>query len=722
MSFLNAILLAGAAAFTIPLLIHLLNRRRIHTVQWGAMHLLEKALKLRRRNLQLEQKLLLATRIAIPIFLALCLARPVFSLLRQFPGMDKRSLVVLLDDSASMRAAGEGGSTRDKATAELRRIIDQLPRGSDVSVILAGSPPRLLLDGPTTSHDLIFEKLNTTPSLAGPVAIAESLQLATTELKRTQTPARELLILSDFQQTDWQTVLDGGSLPELDPIKKIEPAPALTLYRSNSQLSENLALTHVDPSAFIIARDQPLALRARIQNHGQRDYQDIPVHLEADGVRIRSTRVTIAPQAEATFTLTHTFDTPGDHALTLRLEGDAFPEDNAFSLVIPVREEVKTLLISGRSGSAPMTGPADFLQIALSPHMSAATGLKDVILPTLVEEQKFRDRDLENQRVIIMANVEKLHGNQLKELQEHIKKGNSLIIFPGPNIDPRWYENDLYQKGTGLLPAKPAGFGHIDPNQMPARLLSQRHTHPATAYFNDARGMNLQDAAFTHWQKFDNIEGDTRILLNLDRGDPLLIEKPYGKGRVLLFTTTANAQWSTLPLQPAFVPLMQRLITHLATQNTPPQYQRTGNQLQLDLTEDQAKQPLQLIDPHHQAHDLKPVKNSGNENENQPAITYKDTFLPGLYELRPAKTTDTTPIRRFAFNPDPAESNLATLSSDQTRQIAERLGASFASDYDTFEKIDHSRRFGSEIWQPILLLVLFFLFAEVFLQQRIARA
>ena len=43
MSFLHGILLAGAAALLIPLIIHLLNRRRVQRVAWGAMNLLRRA-------------------------------------------------------------------------------------------------------------------------------------------------------------------------------------------------------------------------------------------------------------------------------------------------------------------------------------------------------------------------------------------------------------------------------------------------------------------------------------------------------------------------------------------------------------------------------------------------------------------------------------------------------------------------------------------------------
>lgn len=674
--------------------------------------MLEQALKLRKRNLHVEQKMLLAARIALPIILALCLARPVMSMLSQIPGLSKSSLVVILDDSASMRAMGDSGATRDRALAELRRILEKLPGGSDVSVVLAGSPARLLLDSPTTTLDIIPEKIQNLPFLSGPLALNDAFQLASSELNRMGGGSKEVLLISDFQKHDWQGLLQGGSLPALDALKNSTPAPLLTFYQTTGQLANNLALTSVEPSAFIVTREQPISFRARIQNYGKRDYQDIPVHLEANGARIRSTRVSVAPESETIFTISHSFDQPGSQAVTLRVEGDAYPEDNTFSMVIPVRERVETLLVKGKSGVAAMTGATDFLELALAPHQSAAAGLKDLIQTRVVEWNRFHHKDIGNTEVIILSNVEKLNGHQMETLDKFVKAGGGLIIFPGPDNDQRWYQNEFYKDGKGLLPAKPDGFTHIDTGKPAARVAIQRHTHPATSYFNDARGLSLQDATFNHWQKFAELRDGARALLSLDHGDPLLIEKTYGDGRVILFSTTATAQWGNLPLQPAFVPLMQRLVTHLATRSTSTAWQRTGAPLQIPLAEDQIANPPPLIDPLNTPHQLEAQK-SGDDRY---YLSYPSTALPGIYEWR------ITPPQRFAFNLDTQESNLLPLTTEEAKQTAERLGASYASDYTAFERLDRSRRLGSELWQPFLLIVLFLLFAEVFLQQRIARA
>ncbi len=110
MSFLNIFLLGGAAAFLAPLLIHLLNRTRFQSVDWGAMHLLESAIQVNSRRMQWESLLLLLMRCLIPLLLAFCLARPVLTAV-QLAGLSGsgRASVFLLDDSFSMDQGDSAG-------------------------------------------------------------------------------------------------------------------------------------------------------------------------------------------------------------------------------------------------------------------------------------------------------------------------------------------------------------------------------------------------------------------------------------------------------------------------------------------------------------------------------------------------------------------------------------------------------------------------------------
>lgn len=711
MTFLNAILLAGAAAFLIPLMIHLLNKRKVQTIRWGAMHLLHEVIKQRKRKLNIEQWLLLAVRIAIPIVLALCLARPVLTALRSF-GLGKSSLVMLLDDSFSMRAPSAGGSPAERARIDVGHMLEAQPKGSDAQVVLAGGSARRLLDQSTSTLDVIPKQLAETANQAGPVKINDALQTAAASLSKTTNGSRELTIMSDFQASDWQSTTDGADLPALDALLKQEPKPQVTFYRLSSDLTENLSIASADLSALVVAKEQPIGMRVRIQNHGKRPWQDVAVHLEVDGARLRTSRVSLAPEGEAVISFVHAFDQVGDHSLAVRLEGDSFPDDNAFYSVVQVRNQLNVLLIDGSPSTEPLEGAADFLELALTPYQSASTTLKDLINTTKIEAKRLKESDYKGKEVIILADVDKLQGNRLTELDKFVKAGGGLIIFAGPHCDLDWYNREFFHKGEGLLPAGIKGMQRAVSTSMPARIQQQRLTHPAVIYFNDARGGRLQDAEFQSWMELD-LTQDTKAkaILQLDRGAPLLVEKAHDQGRVIFATTTADSEWSNLPLQAFYVPLMQRLVTYLATQSTINAWDQVGSPLRMVFAKDQVGVEYNLTGPTGQSQQIK-IKAEGDKS----LLESKPISIPGIYKLNQG-----TAGKLLAYNLDPAESNLAALPADKIKALADRYQAAYVDSFDGWQKLDHTRRHGSELWQPFLIGLLVLLFFEVLLQQRIAR-
>lgn len=714
MTFLNGILLAGAAAFMIPLMIHLLNRRRQSIVKWGAMHLLQEVLRQKKRRIQIEQWLLLVVRIALPIILALCLARPVMTFFRSLPGFGQTSLVVLLDDSFSMRASGTGGSPQEQARLAIQRMADNLPRGSDVQVIQTSGTPRSMLDGSTSQLDLVPKALAEVLSLGGPVNANDAFQSAAAALNKAANGAREIVVMSDFQSSDWKPFADGAAVPALETILKQEPKPALTFFQLNNDLTENLSVASLELSALVAAEGQPVGVRVRIKNHGKRLWQDVALNLEADGARLRTTRITVPGDGEVTTSFTHAFDKVGDHALGVRLEGDALTEDNAAQAVLRVRRQIDVLLIDGNPSTQPLSGSVDFLEIALSPHMAAATKMKDLVITTKVDAKRLRNDDFKGKEVVIMANVGR--PQRLQDLEKFVKEGGGLMVFAGPECDVRAYQNEFFRNGQGLFPASVKGFGHTNEGENPARILLQRFTHPATTYFNDARGGRLQDAEIKHWLQLEPKNDEVKTLFTLDRGAPLFIEKTVGRGRVIACATSANPEWTNMPLQMVFVPLVQRLVSYLGTPDSAAASLVVGSSVQLGLQEGRGDEVYELTDPAGKQTEVKARKES-----NGVVLSTPPTREPGLYDLRPKGASDDS-ARKFAINVSPAESDLKPLTAGEVEKLATRYEAGYADNYDGYQRLDRTRRHGSELWQFALLILLVLLFVEVLLEQRISKA
>src|SRR3954465_5862022 len=105
LTFLSPFLIWGTLLGLIPLIIHLLNRRRSRRVEWAPMRYLKLTIQRNRRRIQIEQLLLLLVRIALPVLLFLLLARPLVNptgLERWFGAGGRGSHVLLVDDSLSM--------------------------------------------------------------------------------------------------------------------------------------------------------------------------------------------------------------------------------------------------------------------------------------------------------------------------------------------------------------------------------------------------------------------------------------------------------------------------------------------------------------------------------------------------------------------------------------------------------------------------------------------
>src|SRR5687768_3229530 len=102
--FLNLPMLLGVSAIGVPILIHLLNKRRVERVVWAAMRFLRLSVEQNQRRIRVEDMILLILRCALVALLALVLARPVLrsSSAASVLGSNDVTAVVILDNSYSM--------------------------------------------------------------------------------------------------------------------------------------------------------------------------------------------------------------------------------------------------------------------------------------------------------------------------------------------------------------------------------------------------------------------------------------------------------------------------------------------------------------------------------------------------------------------------------------------------------------------------------------------
>src|SRR5881394_2959969 len=155
MGFLNPLLLFGLAAVSVPIIIHLLNRRKFQKVVWAAMRFIQASVEKNQKRMRLEDMILLALRCLLLALLALALSRPaILSNASDVFGQSKVTAVIILDNSRSM-GMSDGTTTRlEKARRAAEQTLDSMPPGSAAAVFLASDHVQVAIPEPTYDLNL----------------------------------------------------------------------------------------------------------------------------------------------------------------------------------------------------------------------------------------------------------------------------------------------------------------------------------------------------------------------------------------------------------------------------------------------------------------------------------------------------------------------------------------------------------------------------------------
>ena len=720
MTFLNPLLALGALAFLIPLAIHVLNRSRFKTVEWGAMHLLESVIKVNHKRFRLDQLILLLVRCLIPVLLALCIARPLLTGSKTMNPNTPVSLLVVLDTSYSMEAMERGGSKLKKAIASAKELVASVNKGSDVYVLQLGDQPVPILDQPVFDASAVVRRLDQVEGGYGGCDISAALERAIATIDKMSNAHRELVIISDFQKADWQEILEGNAAELRAALDNLKVKPVLTFMPVGKTVSGNVSIQSIDFPTKAIGAGEPHAYRVDIHNHGAAQKENARVIFRVNGKEESISQVSLAANGSTQVLFTHAFSQPGSHVVQAEVVcDDPLEFDNRFSVSMTIWDKLKVLLVDGDPSPLPLKSETDFINVALTPFSLGRFQLSDLIETETVEDRKLTTEKIDSAKVIVLANVSKLKEAEKVALVSFVEKGGVLFVFPGNRIDLKWYRESFFSAGNGILPA-PFGIQKGKQENSPRKIVAQHFDHPSLSFFNERSNGDLSDAEITRWYQMEEPETpssnelrkSTSVLARLDNADPFLMECSYGKGVTIQMATTCDADWTDLPMRPVFLPLIQQLVTTTASRLVPPRNMTTGEPAVAMLKGMEESQTMTVRTPAGSERVIQTSLIDGDQ-----VATYRSTIQPGVYSFSgPEKNIN------FAIHTNRSESSLELLDQKDVEKMVVATGGTTAASSVDYLANDQLRRNGIEIWKYVLAGFLAFLFLEIVLQQRFSRA
>jgi hypothetical protein len=450
---------AGAIAAAGPIVIHLLNRRRFRVISWAAMDFLREAVKRNRRILKLRDILLLVLRTAAVLLFGLALARPYFAASSTVAAASGQPLhgILLVDNSMSMGYRGEGQTQTllEEAKTTAKKLIEDLPDGSRVSVIPLCGGGSFSRDAYRTKKDAndALDKIDLTDRAA---TTARAIDLAKEAMQQTTDGpvAKRIILFSDEQAENWK----GESLAA-----HLTGIPELQVVDLSARNVENTSVSEFRLLDGLADVSSPARFVAKLTHQGRLPRPHLQVTLSIDGADVQSKTIdSLNPDQTAEVTFDYQFTDPPEpgqvrwSSAKVSIPADRLETDDARYLAVPVVAALPVVFVDqyGESEDAKRNrlGETRQLRALLAPQNVRGQTQQQLVRIIKRRIDQLDIKDLRDARLVVIAGVAKPDADAVKLLRDYVRQGGQLVIAAGAEFDPGAWTEQAWLDGAGILP------------------------------------------------------------------------------------------------------------------------------------------------------------------------------------------------------------------------------------------------------------------------------
>jgi len=692
MQFLNPFVLIGLAAAGIPVLLHLLNLRRLRVVEFSTLRFLQELQQTRVRRLKMQQILLLVLRTLLVLFVVLAFARPTIPTVVPVLGVEARtSVVVIVDNSGSMEAADQRGERFLQAKAAAKSIIESLAEGDEVAVLpMAG----LRSDRSVTftrTFAAAIEQVDRLERSADRADVITAVRMARMLLTEASHGHHDIVFVTDAQEN----VMPLGTIDTLAAASGLERFVVLRIGDGLRGVEQNFSVDSVAVLTTLPQQDKPIEVEAWIRNGGEASAESVPVSMSFGGTRVAQRGLDIPAGETRSIVLSAPPQRRGTIDIAIELDDDALSGDNKRYAGVLIPTPPRVALVGSYQATS-------LLEIVFG------VGGYSTSLP---RAESFRSLA---SAIPLLAGYDVLYicdglvsESERAAVRQYVERGGTLVLFAS---DDKTISAMSAAVGIRMDEVSEAV------RDAPYRVTKVEAGHPLfSGVFKAGTNARLNiDMPSVVRQRV--VSGSEEIMSTSAGG--LVAEGAMGAGRVLAIGVAPNSQWGGLTQSGVFPALIVRSALYLALPRNQTLALAIGERAQIMVPAKLAgrsdlrwKDAMGIVGP-------APVLSFGSESR----VVIPPQFVAGVVSV---STSDSMPVALCAVNRPMEESMLSFLSNDAFGKALKahvRTDAVAMLDGDRSIAEAYQRiRLGSELWPLLIVLALMAGIAETLVARFWAR-
>ncbi|MBZ0265837.1 BatA domain-containing protein [bacterium] len=671
MIYLNPALWAGLFLATLPILIHLLGRRRLKRQPFSSLEFLKKLQIKRMRKFRIRQWLLLLLRTLAILALALAFIRPAIDHANA-GNQTTTDTVIILDLSASMGARRTEGIPWNSAQEAVREVYQSGTSGSRYAIVVSDKAGNR--DIPWHTRDANYQSwLNKLTVDGRNNDLIASWQRVSELMESSVANRKEIVWISDF----------CDDLP--DSLAKLpENVAIIRIPVAEEQPAANATITSVQPADAVIRPDRPFSLRIELEYTGGESPISSIVSVTLDGRRVAEGEVTLTPGRTTAHSFTILQQRTGTFAGEVQVEfEDAMTLDNRYPFILNIPQKRK-ILISGEHREG-----IRYFKTALDPKNST-----DGYFEVTSHYGELSEADLAKYDAIILPGRSTYRIAEIRRIEEYVRGGGGVWLLMGPNSNPGSYSKELLpQLGLGNI----TGEHELKRGRRQWEDLNSSHS-AISGILESSEHFDVPEVTRSFSIK---PTGDSKNLITLSDGGIFLQEVALGEGKIWWTPCAADTSWSDWVLTGIFAPLVQAGTGYLASGNKIMGHEAVcGEPVTWKILSDESTNIREAIDPLENTIPVHAVFLNGER-----LWLTEESSWPGHYSL----LNNGEEVALATAHVARSESNLHV---NTKINIGEELRKN--SD-ETISAALSSRRHGREIFFPLLLVAFFALILETFI-------